>query len=145
MSLLYTWLPKIIRCIRNGVWQIYFFVVLDHFSPFTPQTTLKNKIWKNIKNTWRYHSFINVHQKWRSYDKWFLRYKAQCIEFFLSFWAFCCPLIFLTTQKIKISKKGKKENKAWRYYHFTLVYYKHLSYNAWLLSYRAQHNLLSSF
>ena len=109
MSLLYTWLPKIIRCIRNGVWQIYFFVVLDHFSPFTPQTTLKNKIWKNIKNTWRYHSFINVHQKWRSYDKWFLRYKAQCIEFFFVILGFLLPFDLPNNPKTQNFKKKEKK------------------------------------
>ena len=40
---------------------------------------------------------------------------------FLSFWTIFCPFTTLTTQKIKILKKGKK---PWRYYHFTHVFDK---------------------
>ena len=56
------------------------------FCPFTPETTLKIKLWKNEKNTWRIHHFTNVYHKWQSYDVWSLRNGVQQKEFFLSFW-----------------------------------------------------------
>ena len=46
------------------------------FCPFTPLTTQKISIWKNKKNTGRYH-LTHVYQKLSSYDVWFLRYGAQ--------------------------------------------------------------------
>ena len=47
-----------------------------------------------------------MYHKWRSYNVWFLRYKVQ--QSFLPFWVIFCPLINLTTWKIKILKKIKK-------------------------------------
>ena len=53
-----------------------------------------------VKN-WRYYPFTSVYHKWRSYDAWFLRYKAQQffvnLDHFLSF-----------------------DSQNWRYYDFTL-------------------------
>ena len=47
-----------------------------------------------------------MYHKWRSYNVWFLTYKVQ--QSFLPFWVIFCPLINLTTWKIKILKKSKK-------------------------------------
>ena len=65
-----------VRLLRYGVWQIIF----CHFRPFCallphhwPQ---KLKFGKNVKSTWRYYAFTHVHDKSRSYDLWFLRYKV---------------------------------------------------------------------
>ena len=44
------------------------------FCPFTSLKTLKIKILKIWKNTWRYHHFTLVHQKSWSYVLLFLRY-----------------------------------------------------------------------
>ena len=41
-------------------------------------------------------------------------------------WRIFCPFTVLTTQKIRILKKNKKN--AWRYHNFTQVYQKSLSY-----------------
>ena len=38
--------------------------------------TSKIKIW-NKCNTWRYYPITHGYHKWRSYDVWFLKYKAQ--------------------------------------------------------------------
>ena len=46
------------------------------------------------------------------------------------------PLPPLTTQKIKIKKKRKKN--AWEYYHFTHVYHKQKSYDVYFLRYEAR-------
>ena len=56
------------------------------FSPFTPLTTWKIKILKNLKNVWRYYHFTQVYHKWEPYDVWFLRYEAwqtKCFVFTL--------------------------------------------------------------
>ena len=53
-----------------------FFALLHHYWPG------KLKFGKNVKNTWKY-PFTHVYHKSRSYDVWFLRYKAQNTEFFV--------------------------------------------------------------
>ena len=53
------------------------------FCPFTPLRTLKIKLCKNEKNTWRYYHFTYVYHKWQSYDVWFLIYGAEPTEFFV--------------------------------------------------------------
>ena len=52
-----------------------------------PLMNPKNKILKNLKKwrkkKWRYYPFPHVHHKKRSYNTWFLKYKAQWTEFFV--------------------------------------------------------------
>ena len=38
------------------------------FCPFIPLWTHKIKIFKKMKNTWRFYHFTNVYHKWQSYD-----------------------------------------------------------------------------
>ena len=90
------------------------------FCPFTPLTTWKIQLLKKWKNTWSYYHFTHVYQKWQPYNVWFLRHGADRHNF-LSFWTIFCPFTPLTTQKIKILKKGKK---PWRCYHFTHAFDK---------------------
>ena len=53
------------------------------FCPFTPLLTPKINIWNKCKkNPWRY-PITHVYHKWRLYNVWFLRYKAQKTEFFV--------------------------------------------------------------
>ena len=85
------------------------------------------KFQKNVKNTWRYYRFTEVHHKWRSYDVWFLRYKTQWIKFFVILGHFL-PFEFWKNEK-KIAQ---------RYFHFTYVYQKWKSYDAWFLRYGVQ-------
>ena len=71
----FTRVPKItiIWCMLPEIWS-----VTVTFCPFTPLLTpLKIKIWKKCKNTWRYYLLSYVYHKSRSYEVWFLRYKAQ--------------------------------------------------------------------
>ena len=63
-------------------------------------------------------------------------------QIFLSLWAIFCPFTPLTTKK---SKFWKNEKRATRYYHFTHVYHKWQSYDAWYLGYRAWHQIFLSF
>ena len=62
--------------LRYGVWQTYFFpfrsfsALLPHYWPW------ELKLGKNVKQAWRFYPFTHVYHKWRSYDLWFLRYKA---------------------------------------------------------------------
>ena len=78
-----------------------------------------------------------------SYDVRFLRYRVRTEwdrQNSLSFWATFCPFTPLMTQKIKFSKTKKN---PWRYYHFTHVYHKWQSYDAWFLRYGVRQNFLS--
>ena len=43
-------------------------------------------------------------------------------KFYFSFWDIYCPATPLTTKKIQIKKKTKKEKATWRYHYFTHVY-----------------------
>ena len=54
--------------------------------------------------------YIPVYHKWRSYDIWFLK--------FLTFWAIFCPFSHLTTWKIKVLKKWKKQLEILSFYTF---------------------------
>ena len=83
-----------------------------HFGPFfallSPLQLEKSKFWKNEKDTWRYYNFTHDHHKWQSYDVWLLRYGACNGQNFLSFWTSFSPFTTLTTWKVKILKKWKK-------------------------------------
>ena len=53
------------------------FALLPHYWP------QKLKFEKIQKKPWRYYPFTHVYHRWRSYDAWFLRHKAQQTEFFV--------------------------------------------------------------
>ena len=93
--------------LRYEVQRTEFFVILDHFLPFSPLRILKIKFKKNWKNAWRYHHFTQVCHKWQSYDAWFLRYGEWQTEFFFLMVSFF-PFTILKTRKIKILQKWKK-------------------------------------
>ena len=102
MSSFYTCVPKIammyaswdMECDRDNF--LSFWAI---FLPFKPLLTPKIKIWK------KYFGKTLGHKQ-RSYDVWFLRYKAQRI--FLSFWAIFYSLTPpLTTQKVILKKWNK--------------------------------------
>ena len=88
-------------------WNRQFFVILGHFFPYTPLLTQKIIIWKNVKNTWRYYPFTNVHHKWRSYV-WFLRLRCNRQSFF-SFWGIFYTLTLLNNPKNQNFEKMKKK------------------------------------
>ena len=54
---------------------------------------------------------LNVYHKWRSYDIWFLKYKVQQTEIFLSFWAIFLP--FQPPDNLD-NKNFKIEKNTWR-------------------------------
>ena len=84
------------------------------FCTFIPTvTTWKIKLLENMEKT--LGDIIILHMM---YGSWYMRHNRHN---FLSFWTILCPFTPLTTQKIKILKKGKK---PWRYYHFTHVFDK---------------------
>ena len=66
------------------------------------------------------------------YGSWNIRCDRQK---FLSFWAIFCPFSPLTTWKIKMLTLKKN---TWRYYHFTHLHHKWLSYDVWFLRYGAR-------
>ena len=73
-------------CMLTQIWSVTdiifchfmpIFALLPHYRPW------KLKFEKNIENIWRYYPFTHVHNKSRSYDVRFLRYKVQRTKFFV--------------------------------------------------------------
>ena len=56
-----------------------FFALVPHYWP------QKLTFGKNVKKAWRYYPFTNAYHKYRSYDIWFLRYKATTNRGFCHF------------------------------------------------------------
>ena len=73
--------------------------------------------------------------KWKSYHVLFLRYGVWQTEFF-SLWTIFCPSTPLTTWKITILMKWKKNNSS-RCYHFIHVYHKWKPDDVFFLRYKA--------
>ena len=102
-------------------------IIFCHFGSFfctfnpTVTTYLKNQTFKKMEETPGdiiivHMCTINENHMCMVPDIW-----SPTDIFFLPFWTIFCVFIPLTTQKIKILKKGKK---AWRYHNFTHVYVK---------------------
>ena len=125
------WQSYVIWSPWYGAWRTELFVILGHFLHLKSLTTWKIKISWNEKNAWRYYHFIHVHHRWRSYDVWFLRYRAWRTVFFVILGYF---LHFYP----KKSKFWKTERSAWIYHHFTYVYQKLSSDNVQFLRYGAR-------
>ena len=86
---------------------------------------------KILKNLEILSFYICVH-KWRSYDIWFLRYKAWRTEFLVNLGHF---LPFDPPNNLKNQNFEKNEKNTWRYCHFTFVYHKWQLYDIWFLRY----------
>ena len=96
-NMCHKWKSYDVWFLRYEAWWTKFFVILDHFWPFTTLKTKNIKILKNWgKKPWTYYHFTYVYHKWQSYDVWLLRYGVWQTEFFVKPW------------KIKILKKWKK-------------------------------------
>ena len=113
-------------------------VIMRHFLPFYPPLkTKKNQNFEKMKkNCWRYHHFTQVYQKPQSYEVQFLR------QNFLSFWVNFCHFTPLTTEKIKIKKKMKKESWDAIILHMCTKNHNHVMYASWDMEYD-RHNFLS--
>ena len=122
------------RFLRYRVWQTGFFVILDHFLPFTPLTTFKKNIlkkWKKTPGDIIILQMCNINDNHVMYGSWDLEHDRQ--NFFVILDLFL-PYFPLTTQKTKFWKNDKN---TWRYYHFTCVYHKWQSYDVSFLRYGA--------
>ena len=104
-----------------------FFALIPYYLP------RKSNFGKNVKKPWTHYPFTYVYNNWRSYDVWFLTYKAR-----QSFCHFGSSFALWTSEQFKKSKFWKNQYNTWRYYHFTLVYHKWQSYGVWFLRYGAQ-------
>ena len=103
-----------------------------NFCPFTPNK-LENQNFEKMKTTSGdivilQTNTIKDSHKWKLYDVWFLRYWAWQTEFFLildNFLPFYSPS--LTTQRIKILKKWKKQLEISSFYtsllYMTIIWY----------------------
>ena len=138
-----TWKIKIVKKMRKNSWKHYhfthvyhkwqlydvwflrykarqteFFVILDCFLPFYPPNNPKNQNFAKLKKPFGdiiiLHMCI-INDNHMMYDSWDIERDGQI---FLSFRTIFCPFTPLTTQKIKILTKWKKD---WRYYLFTHV------------------------
>ena len=119
--------------LRYGVRQTEFFVIMDRFLPFYPPMDPENQNFEKMKKTLE---DIIILQMFTINDSHMI-YGFSDMECnrqnFLSFWTIFCPFTPLTTRKTKILKKLKKN--PLRYYHFTQVYQKSLSYAILFLRY----------
>ena len=98
--------------LRYGVQHFFchfrpFFALLPYLQP------QKLKFGENIKNSRRCYPFTHVHHNLRSYDGWFLKYKAHQTVF-----CHFGPFFALWPPENQIFEKIKK---AWWYYHFIHV------------------------
>ena len=120
--------------------QTEYFVILDHFLPFYPPNNLKNQHFEKMKKATRdVNTFDTYVQKitiiwymlpdiWSAKDRIFSNFRP-------SFALLPPPSISSQPRK---SKFLKNEKITWIYYHFTYVYHKWPSYNAWFLRCGAQ-------
>ena len=117
--------------LRYGARQIEFFVILGHFLPFDPPNNLENQNFEKNKKTSGDVIILRLCIKNHNHTmcgSWDIRHDRIFCHFrpFFALWP---------AQQPKKSKFCKNENKAWRYYHFTLVYHKWQSYDVWSLRY----------
>ena len=123
-------------CTKNhdmwfGVWQTYFFVILGHFFALSPHYwARKLKIGRNVKKDLRHYPFTHVYHKWRSYDVWFLGYKARQPKFFVIL-GHSLPLTLLTNWKIRILKKSKKPPEDIVILHLCTTNDNHMMHGSW--------------
>ena len=70
-----------LHCSRDTTREGCNFSFLAIFSPFTPLTTQKIRIFKkNEKISWRYHNFTHVYHKLWSHDVQFVRYGMRQMD-----------------------------------------------------------------
>ena len=123
-----------VRFLRYGACQTEVFVILDHFMPFYPPNSLKNKNLEKQKNN---PDIIILQWCTQNHDhmlycSWYMTHNRH--NWYFSFWAVFCPFTSLTARKIKLLKKWKKKD-AWKYHHFTMVYQKSWSHGILFLRY----------
>ena len=111
------------------------------FCPFTPLLTPEIKIWNKCKKTRRYYPITHVNNKWRSYDAWSLRYKAQQTEFFviLGHYLPFDPPNNLKKQSFEKMKKTHEDNII---LHLHTTNDDHTMYSSWDIE-RNRQNFLS--
>ena len=90
--------------LKYEVQQTEFFVILGNFLPFYLLTT---KFWKNEKTLGDIIilRMCTIHDNHMMYGSWDMERDGQ---YFLSFWTVFCSFTPLTTRKIKLLKKWKK-------------------------------------
>ena len=102
--------------LRYGVQQTEFFVILDHFLHFYPPNNPKNKNFEKMKKPPGDIIILHmctINDNHMTYGSWDIKCNRQI---FLSFWTIFCTFIPLTTQKIKILKKGKNYQEILSFY-----------------------------
>ena len=117
--------------LRYGAQQTEFFLILDHFLPFTllPPNNQENQNFEKMKETPGDIIILHkctINDNHTVYGSWDMKCTRQNSFFTLGY-----PPNSL---KKKIQKNEKKKN-AWRYHHFTQVYQKSWSFAILFLRY----------
>ena len=135
MSSFYTYALKITIkwCMLPEIWSVKD-IFFCHFGPFLALSsqllTPKIKIWKNVKKTWRCYAFTHVYHKWRSYDVWFLRYKAEFFVILGHFLPFDPPNS-PKNQNFEKNEKQKKTPGDITILHMCFINENHMMYGSW--------------
>ena len=120
-----------------GFWDIkckgQFFCHFGPFLPFDTPNNPKNQNFEKIEKHLEVLSLSTTNNGHMIYGSWDIKHDRQNLSSFCSIF---CPFCPVTTQKIKILKKKKKN--SGRYYHFKHEYHKWKSYDVWFLRYVAQ-------
>ena len=108
------------------------FCHLGHTLPCQPPDNPEKQHFKIEKNTWGYYHITHVYHKWKSYDIWFLGYKAWQTGFFATLDHFL-PFYPLTIWKITILKKWKKKKTPGDIIilHMCTINNNHMMYGSW--------------
>ena len=119
MSSFYMCVPKITIkwCMLLKIWsEKNIFKKLGPFFALLPlYWPQKLKFGKKCKENLKYCPFAHMHQKWRSYDIWFLGYKVIHTEFFVILCHFL-PFDPPSNLKIKMLKNWKKSLEILSFY-----------------------------
>ena len=130
--ILHKWKSYDIWSLRYEVQKTEFF----YLGPFDPPKSPKMKISNEMKKTPGYIIILLKYTKnhdHRLYCSWDMA--CDGYNSYFPFWAILFPFTPLTAQKMKISKKWKKN--PWIYHHFCTMYKKSWTYAILLLRYGA--------
>ena len=123
--------------LRCKVQRTEFFVILGHFCPLTLLTYQKTKFQINTKKHLEILLFYTCVPQMMIMSCMVPEISSTIDRIFCHFGQFfALPTPPITTRKIKILKKWKKNSR--RYYHFKHMYHQSKSYDVWFLRYRAR-------
>ena len=116
-------------------------IIFCHFGPFfalLPHYWFRKlKFGKNVKSSWIHYHFTYVYHKWRSYDVWFLRYKAWRTEFFVILGHFL-PFDPPNNPKNQNFEQMKKVSGGIIILHMCTINENHMMHSSWDMEHNRQ-------